>query len=90
MGELTDKYCTVSLLIYIFRINAITDPVISSFGPEFFCKKCGRSEHSVVKCSAISKGTPEDAVFFSMVKSVMPDSHEDIEPDTEEEVEVWV
>ena len=83
--------------MYNFRINTISDPLISKCNPVAMCKFCGRPGHTKRSCSAISKRT-EDEIFFNQVVSVMVGPHiqesaeADAEPEqvAEDEAEVWV
>ena len=84
--------------MYNFRINTISDPLISKCNPVVVCKFCGRPGHTKRSCSAINKGTEEDEIFFSQVVSVKVGPHiqetadAEVEPEqvAEEEAEVWV
>ena len=52
--------------MYNFRINTISDPLISKCNPVVVCKFCGRPGHTKRSCSAISKGT-EDEIFIRVL-----------------------
>ena len=80
-------------------MNTTSDPIISKCAPDVQCTYCGRIGHSKKTCSAISKVTEADTIFFSQVVNlfvipgVAQKNLEEIAETAPEEVvedQVWV
>ena len=55
-------------------MNTMSDPKVARYDNPPKCRNCGRYGHTARKCSAISRGTEEDIIFFSMVASTRLDT----------------